>query len=45
MADKMHLNESFVKAKTLYAKFNQVDLHIEEVIGESTMFGEKIYHM
>jgi hypothetical protein len=45
MADKMHLNESFVKAKTFNAKFNQVDLHIEEVIGESIVLGESIYHM
>jgi hypothetical protein len=45
MANKMHLNESFVKTKTPYAKLNQVDLHIEEVLGESIIVGENIYHM
>jgi len=45
MADKIHLNESFVKAETPYAKFNQVDLHIKEILRESIVVGENIYHM
>jgi hypothetical protein len=45
MANKMHLNESFVKVEAPYAKFNEVDLHIEEVLGESIVVGESIYNM
>jgi hypothetical protein len=45
MAGKIHFNESFVKSETPYAKFNQVDLHIKEVLRESIVVGESIYHM
>jgi hypothetical protein len=45
MANKMHLNESFEKAEIPYAKLNQVDLHIKELLGESIIVGESIYHM
>jgi hypothetical protein len=45
MANKMHFNESFVKAETPYVKFDQLDLHIKEVLGELIIVGESIYHM
>jgi hypothetical protein len=41
MANKMHLNESFVKEETNFAKLNEVDLHIKEVLGES-IWGEHL---
>ncbi len=45
MVNKMHPNESFVKAKTPYAKFDQLDLHIEKVLSELIIVGKNIYHM
>ncbi len=45
MVNKMHLNESFVKAETPYAKFDQLDLHIKKVLGELIIVGENIYLM
>ncbi len=44
MVDKLHPSEAFVEVKAFNAKFDKVDLHVEEVLGELITIGESIYH-
>jgi hypothetical protein len=44
MINKLHPSEALVEVEAFDAKFDKVDLHVEEVIGESTTVGESIYH-
>jgi hypothetical protein len=44
MVDKLYPSEAFVEVKVFDAKFDQVDLHVEKVLGELITVGESIYH-